>query len=397
MHHSSRIASTLAAIALLLLSNASALAAPRGGTPGSPGTAVSSTSWRVTGQQQLALDGTPVTLSPDGQWIAGIGAESQLCVWEVTTLAPVCDVESLPILNYSIIWAPDNTAVAFTLNVLGQGAESDLFVFELATGRSENLTPDGIDDLPEDDRTQPIPLDLIAAWSADSRSLTFSRTTLKAESTTNALMTIARAGGEPGVRHVIRQHPEAVINEPMFSLEDGSLVYSMWVSGIEDQVTGWWYLSAEGEERQLLSSANADGFPGPSIVDVVEANGTTTISGVSLYKSRREPEGPVGFTFDLDAEALTPLELPDDESFVLQPAGFSPDGSTAIAPAWGDGEFAVAFLGAESDVILVGDMPELEIDELINLRAPDWATNNTILIAGYSPYPLLLTVEPGDS
>lgn len=397
MHHSSRVASMLVAIALLLLCNSSVIALPGDGAPFSPEASVSSTSWRITSQQQLALDGTPVTLSSDGQWIAGIGADSQLCVWEVTTLAPTCDVESLPILNYSIVWAPDNTAVAFTLDALGQGAESDLFVFELATGQSENLTPDGIDDVPEDDPVQSVPLDLIAAWSVDSRSLTFSRAAWGPESTTNTLMTIARTGGKPEVRHVIRQHPDAMINEPMFSLRDGSLVYSMWVPGVEDQVTGWWYLSAEGEERQLLSSREAEGFPAPSIVDVVEVNGTTTISGLSLYKLRREPEGPVGFTFDLETEAITPLELPGDGSFVLQPAGFSPDGSTAIAPAWGNGEFAVAFQGARSDVILIGDMPELEFRNIIHFRAPDWATNNTILIAGYSPYPLLLTVEPGDS
>src|ERR671910_2328595 len=46
--------------------------------------------WRVVNERRLAIDGEPVTLSPDGRWVAGSGPEQEFCVWEVATLDAVC-------------------------------------------------------------------------------------------------------------------------------------------------------------------------------------------------------------------------------------------------------------------------------------------------------------------
>jgi len=122
---------------------ASPAASPAASPVGSEGGA----GWRVADERRLAIDGEPVTLSPDGRWVAGRGPEQEFCVWEIETLDAVCDGQDLAIRPESIAWAPDSSAVAFALEAAKFLIDSDIYVFEVADRELNNLTDDGIEEV----------------------------------------------------------------------------------------------------------------------------------------------------------------------------------------------------------------------------------------------------------
>ncbi len=80
-----------------------------------------------------------MTLSPDGQWIAGIGPEGdQFCIWNVETLIVDCDDQFQPIHAESITWSPDSTAVAYSLDLLMRFYDSDVFVYDVKRGEGQS-------------------------------------------------------------------------------------------------------------------------------------------------------------------------------------------------------------------------------------------------------------------
>ncbi len=82
--------------------------------------------WRAAEEREITVEGQPVLLSPDGGWLAGSGPEDSFCVWEVATLDAACDGEGLAIRPETIAWAPDSSAVAFSLNAVQLLTDSDL-------------------------------------------------------------------------------------------------------------------------------------------------------------------------------------------------------------------------------------------------------------------------------
>src|SRR5690606_13981681 len=130
--------------------------------------------------------GSPITMSPDGAWIAGIGPEFALCIWDVATMEPTCDqAERIPIAAESLVWSPDSTAVAFTEDAFRSAYESDIHVYEVGVSESVNITDDGIEgglfDLPDEG---PLPGDVMPVWTSDSQSLVFARSDFALEERT---------------------------------------------------------------------------------------------------------------------------------------------------------------------------------------------------------------------
>ena len=139
-------------------------------------TPTESGAWTEVERRELAIEGKLVTLSPDGQWIAGIGPtpEAEFCVWEVETEAAICGSGTGMIDPLSIRWSPDSTAVAHSIGPAHVIVESDIMVFELAKGEFTNLPENGVEGfLPPDlIGIEPFPVDVYPAWSADSMFLT---------------------------------------------------------------------------------------------------------------------------------------------------------------------------------------------------------------------------------
>lgn len=332
MRPSNRLIGPLIAVALLLGVTTASFAqqghnpesaAPPQATPG-----VSDT-WEVTDVRAVG-DTRIVALSPDGRSLAGTNRGNQFCVWTIATMEEACDAETLPIHLESIAWAPDSSAVAYSLDAFRFAYESDIYLFELDAGRSVNLTEDELEGgLMGLDETS-VPIDVMPAWTSDSQSLTFARTDWAAEDRGTDLMTIAREGGAPELRFIIADDLPLAVFTPMHSLADGSLLYAVTTTGVNDPETGLWLLDG-GDASQVMPGSGDDAYPMPAIADVAEGAGGTMIAGYSLTAiSQFNMDKPFSFLLDLESGETTPLAHPEDEGVMLGPAGFSPDGSALI-------------------------------------------------------------------
>jgi len=329
-----------------------------------PAAATVGEGWRIVDIQVLDYGATPVALSPDGQWIAGIDEEDRFCVWDVATLAPACIAEQQSIHPESIAWAPDSSAVAYALDAFRLLKDSDIFVFELDTGKSVNLTDDGVEEDLDPMSSEIVPVDVLPAWSADSQWLTFARSNFAAPEQGPDLMTIDRKGGEPERRFTVSDELGLAIGTPMFSLRDGSLLYAVTSGNLDHPDNGMWHLDASGEARQILPGLPTDAFPHPAIFDVVETESGIRISGASIRPNSLFD--PTSFVLDLGSGELTPYHF----------------------------AHAVVLLGPEASVTALPEPEEFAPDSFDLRRAPDWAANNTILVSGFSPGGYLITVEP---
>ena len=356
-----------------------------------PAAATVGDGWRIADVQALDNRTTPVALSPDGQWIAGIDEEDRFCVWDAATLEPTCDAGDLTIHPESIAWAPDSTAVAWSLDAFRLIVESDIYVFEVATGKSVNLTND---EVPGEEHAQQYitssTIDVMPTWSRDSRSITFARAAGSPDQPGTTLMTIPRSGGEPEPRHTVAQEAPLSIATLMFHLSDGSLLYAV-TSTSDHPEQGLWLLEVNGAARQILPGRGM-----PVIADVVETENGTLISGFSLPAIfQLGPDEPFSFVLELESGEMTPLVHPDDETTLLYPAGFSPGGSSTISVTWNPLVLpAVVVLGPEVSETPLPESVDIAHGSLALQRAPDWVGNNTILVSGFSNGAFLITVEP---
>lgn len=394
-----RLATNVLVACWLILALAAATAHAQQGHGLSPvATPAASTAgegWRIVDIEVLDDRTTPVALSPDGQLIAGLDEEDRFCVWDVATLEPACDLEEREIQLESIAWAPDSTAVAYSLSAFILFQDSDIFVFDLETGTSVNLTDDGFEGMLDPLSDDVVSIDVVPAWSADSQSLTFARGEWGAPERGTSLMTIARTGGDPEPRHTFAEGEGLSIYTPMFSLSDGALLYAVGTGDRDYPETGIWHLDADGEARMILSGADTEAFPTPAITDVVESESGTRISGQSVRPgSQSSLFDPISFVLDLESRLVTPLVHPEDELIVMLPAGLSPDGSSMLSVNPYVFGHAVVMLGPDVSVTPLPEPEDFTSGSFNLRRAPDWAANNTVLVSGFSPGAYLLTVEP---
>ncbi len=344
--------------------------------PGHPGIR-RTRAWQVVERRELDIAGEFVTLSPDGQWIAGIGLDGAFCVWEVATEATTCDAEPLLIDDISIRWSPDSSAVAFSLDTYSSLEDSDVFVFELEAGQSANLTEDGIEGplwRGEAREGSSIPVDLFPAWSADSTLLTFIRSDIPAQTEffTTELLTMPREGGEPERRFAIRDQGPLSIGSPLFNLRNGSLLFSINMFDGSDPDSGIWLLDANGDLEQLLPGTDTDAFPHALIRGFVETGSTSMVVGYGVVP--QDSGRPSTFLLNVGTGEVDPIEG-------VSVQGFSPDGESTIG--WEmDVENPRLLLTDENGIVT--DLGSTEGLSRGVFRGYDWAQNNTILIPNHN-------------
>ncbi|MBA2277163.1 MAG: PD40 domain-containing protein [Chloroflexia bacterium] len=356
--------------------------------------------WRVVEERAIAVDGEPVALSPDGQWLAGLGPEREFCVWEVESLDAACDGEGLAIRPESIVWAPDSSAVAFSLNAAIYLIDSDVYVFEVAAGELRNLTDDGLDEvnLIGDDTEGPILIDDVPAWSPDSQSLVFARTRWDPEGRRGTVLArIERDGGEPETLFSVDLNLPFAVYFPIWWLEGDRLLYSVLLPDLDDKRNGLWTagLDASGA-RQLLPGDSAAAVPAPWVTDVAP-DGRFATAYSRANQGRFAGEGNAFYRLDIETGEPEPVLTGEEpEMRITIPPTLSPDGETLLFAVAGSGDVVLAAQnikrGATS--VLTGAI-ELRGDGTL-FGGLDWAENDTVLIP-FGDASMLLTLEAVDA
>jgi WD40 repeat protein len=326
--------------------------------------------WEVTDRQGVFIEGELISLSPDGRWIAGIDMDNTFCVWEVATEAAQCDGTDLGIDVDSVRWSPDSTAVAFAQGPFSSGQDTDIFIFERKTGVLTNLTDEGYEgtSFVQPGEIDTLPVDLYPTWSADSHSLTFIRCDIATNDRlfTTELVSMSRMGSEAIQIFAIHDPYPFTMASPIFSLRDGSLLFTITMYDESDPANGIWHLNPHGETQQLLASTSDD-LVNVKIVRVVEA-GTSTL--VSAFGLSPELDESVALLLNVGTGTVTPVDDPV--------VGFSPDGESMLA--WTENENGTEMLTITD---ASGGVTEVNAGRDLSRggwRGYDWAANNTILI-----------------
>lgn len=409
-HRSGPLALVVPLLGILMLLGASAPAMAQQARP--HGAPIDASGWRVADERELEIEGEPISLSPDGQWIAGRGPDREFCVWKVETLDPVCDAEPLPIATESLAWAPDSSAVAFSLDFARLLYDSDIFVFTIETGTIANLTDDGDEKISlETPRTEggPILIDLMPTWSLDGTELTFGRTDWTADILTTTLMTIPAAGGEPVELLTIDADGPAQVISPMRRLDDGSLLYTVWMPDLDEPANGLWRYEPGEDPVQLVKGTESDDYPVPVATDVYEADGRTIVLGFSPLlgaQYTRDPDRSIGFALDLETGATVPLEEvvsidnadagPGEETVIFAPARISPDRSAMVLGVNQGGQGTLAIASTEPGEAPVSIDVQPRFQPFWAFQGYTWASNDTILVPLAEGPVVLLTLERSD-
>jgi WD40 repeat protein len=330
---SSRFA-TLFWVLVLTITTVTTSAAQQGHSPfAATPVAETVSGWQVAEVTPLDLEGTPLTLSPDGSFIAGVSVDGGFCIWSVPDLNPTCAGADLDIDPDSLAWAPDSSAIAFSVQAYRLIIDGDIFVFELADGGIHNVTDDGlVRMIVTDGEESPAPVDVMPAWTPDSAGIVFSRTVYDdREELSNELMRVPRTGGEPETLLSLRGLPGSIYL-PLRVLADGSVLYTVGFNDQSEPQNGIWRLSPQGEATQLMpGDANAE-FPIPVINGVWEDNGEIRIVGHSpVLLQQLDLESPVAFTWSSVTGEPEPVIAEVDSTTKRVYSGeFSPDGGTLL-------------------------------------------------------------------
>ena len=328
----------------------------------------------------IQVEGTPVTLSPDGQWIAGINGEDTICIWDIANLDPHCATTGDPIETMSIAWAPDSSAIAFSTGILMANAiDSDIFLFD-PTGTLQDLTPPSAQDgtpvtaTPVTSAETLHVVDTYPAWSPDSASIAFARTTLKQHITGDVvsdgvvLMHMTRTGDDLQAIATLSDDPNATITAPSFWLPDDRIVISIMIRARFPEV--------------LLVDLAGDATPGSmfgefSGVVVRDASPDGEMLSLTVLDQIGTGVAAIAETRSGNVTVLDHYQ-PAAGLLIDSPPGFSPTGDTVVYRAILESGFTpVVAIGLDNPIII-------PLDDATGpqgtTRTPDWAANDTILV-----------------
>lgn len=339
--------------------------------------------------ERLEIDGHVYSLSPDGQWLAGVDDDNRVCLWRADSLEASCGDEPMPVLPWSFVWTPDSSAVAWSLDTIVTLYESDIYVHEVATSTTTNLTDDGAaGGLFSGDiaRAGMIPNDYLPTWSTNGQSLTFVRTMITDGSLVGTqLMTVPRSGGEPQSLGMVSTDPVAIWT-PMFRTPDDTLIYSMYSADSENRQAGIWTLAPGGSpERPFHDDVSAE-YPNPVLVAATSNDVGALVSGYSTHEGGDiEP-----FLLVVETGQVVPVsEIWADTP--LGPAGFSPDGTHVVALSRINEQPMLYLLDQEHGAIPV-PLDAAPAGGSGYLMPPIWASNQTILLPDLRGESLLVTL-----
>lgn len=335
-------------------------------TPGASPVAADS-EWRITTTREIDVDGEPLILSPDGQWLAGIGPEDDsICVWDVETLAPTCAGEGLRIVPFpmspSLVWAPDSSAVTFIDGTAQLVEPTEVMLFDVASGELSNLTNVG----PRGGE----PIFLGTAWTADSRRIVYS--------TFSEIGWIDHISGELGQVPLGDQLSGAFIGWPIVVTPDDTVIFRLERAGDDEHVAGIWRIELDGSNlRKLYVEDDIAPSKSPVLLRVTADGDFASI--LSIEALGRNYLDNVFYLAELDDGEVTHLAI-DGSRYVLGPPVFSPSGSFALVHGGEDPRTLLHVLDLETGESspVAGSRNEPYITWM--LKSPTWAKNGTVFI-----------------
>lgn len=332
-------------------------------------TVVAGDGWQITDVQQIQVEGDPVALSPDGQWIAGtqgftfdgapIAERGIMCVWHITSRSSGCFGSEASVEPDSIAWSPDSTRVAFartrpnwssqsgTLISLEETAEGSFSTYSIVDDEAVNASP---------------------AWSPDGQEVVFVRTDT-AEGT-QAIMRVNLESGDPLELASLGGVSDQPTASSLHWLPNDTLIFLVHDSITDELPNGMWRVGLDGAGlAQVVASDAARPFVR---IDSISQDGQVASATV------RDPErGPTPVLIDLQSGAVTELTLPDGVS-AASAAGVSPDGSTVFLKVLTNDSLYLAVKDLESGgVQIFDDHPLTPVEETMS---PVWAENDTLLV-----------------
>ena len=319
--------------------------------------------WQVTDVRQIDVDGEPIVLSPDGQWLAGTTDDGDaVCAWDVETLAQTCadlDVPVRPALGgMALRWAPDSSAFAFATGDIARLIRGNVMVFDVEAGEFTRLTD--ADDPAEG------PLYIGADWTADSAQVVFAAFHgFGDQAQPDALYRADRNGGD-------------LVEIPLPSWSDSySIYFPPQVAGdavlvsiqSKGEAGGVWRVGLDGSDPvQMVASSGPDAVSDPLVVAVARDGRYASIVSVTGLQ-RLEPEGTFHI-LDLASGELMPLGSERDLGFVA----FAPGSDIGLTVL--DDRLATID-PATGAAVLVANSPE--VDQWL-MHIPAWAADNTVFL-----------------
>lgn len=336
--------------------------------------------------------GKPLAISPDGKWLAGPGPDDDFCIWDVANLEPACasDRKRMAVQMETITWAPDSSAVAFSLDAARLLVDSDIYVMDI-DGTLHDLTDDGEDDkiTLQSDAPQ-VPVDMYPAWSPDSKHLIFARTSWSGYTKATALVAIDRAGGEPQERFVVSGQEPFIIYSPMHWLEDGTVIFSVLHADPGDKQNGVWRLTASGGVERIVAGDETAEIPMPFVNDVSPDGTLATVFSLSGASQFANDGVPVFFIVNLETGETHPVEAANPAVGIrIGSAGtFLPDGQSVLSVQMNGNRTALVLSGPDGTAIGSADLPE-DSGFVTTFRGLETADDGTVFM------PMMATSDAG--
>lgn len=331
----------------------------------------------------VSVKGQPVALSPDGQWLAGPGPDRDFCIWDAATLEPRCAADRNPMAVQleTVTWAPDSSAVAFSLDAARFLIDSDIYVMD-TDGTLHDLTDDQDKARPSLDADAPPSLiDMYPAWSPDSQQLIFERTNWGGGEKSTSLVTIGRDGGEPTERFTVSSQEPFVIYSPMHWLADGSVIFSVLHADQSNAQNGVWRLTATGGVERIVQGDESAEIPAPFVNDVSPDGTLATVMSFSRAGQYDVGGEPVYFIVNLKTGEIVPLSSTEPGPLVrlLAPGTFLPDGSGIVSVESDGKQVSLVRFGLDGSATSSTAVPE-GAGSPVGFRGPTVSADGTVFL-----------------
>jgi hypothetical protein len=266
--------------------------------------------WRVAESREFDVDGEPVALSPDGDWIAGIGPYGRsICAWDAATLEPTCAGEDLRIqaspIHGGLAWSPDSSAVAFITGDWRALEPTDVMVFDVERGWLRNLTHTAL--------TGRLLVHTGPGWTADSSRVVFAQTDPANADDPGAIVYYDLAFS---VAMPVPLEDAFYLYAPVVVMPDDTVVFRIDTDPVGAGNAGLWRVEPDGGNlRQVLGGDDAP-IDRPVVIGVAPDGAWLLVASESAVA--RLAFGEAFYLVDSDSGDLHAIALEDGE-VVSQP------------------------------------------------------------------------------